>query len=205
MTTNSSPVYPSADSMGTPRSGLLLLRNAVAAYFEANAIVAIVTPVGLKYRQFTLNQTFSPTSTDNLNANRLVFIPGEFDGTNAMKSRKYGTLDRGNRNHSQVNNPRELVNWERPLTLSVWSAPLVSDSRNESENIGIAENLLENAVRAIHYSSASDITWGSVIINSPSADNGFGVELLVSATQRGPLFDLTRDYVQPNNGFTRPT
>src|SRR5262245_38441794 len=89
-----------------PRSGILVLRNACAQYFEENDGPATVALVGLKYRSFQLNVQ-APRG-----ANRVVFIPGEFDGTpEPKKPRKYGRLSRMNRNAGSVYNPRELLAW----------------------------------------------------------------------------------------------
>ncbi len=188
---NAAPVYPTPEMMGNPRSGISQLRDMVAAYFVEHSVEAMVAEVGLKYRTFQLNQS-NPS-----NANRVVFIPGEYDGGTAVKPRRYGSLDRASRNHASVVNPRELLNWERPITISVWSAPVPGAARDEGSTIAIAEDLLEQVVRAVHSSGMGDITWGSVTINAPPVENSFGVELLVSITQRGPLFDTTLDYAQP--------
>jgi hypothetical protein len=197
---NGAPVYPPLST--SSRSGLVYLRDSVAAYFETNSIPATVALVGLKYRSFTLNQN-QPT-----NANRVVFIPGEFDGGNALKPRAYGELTRKTRNATSVVNPRELLHWERPITLSIWSAPLPGFPESEQGSIAVVENLLEQVVRAtynvqinnsgngIPISLSASIEWGSVIINSPPTENAFGVELLVSAIQKGPLFDVTLNYAQ---------
>ncbi len=194
---NSAPVSPTLAQLGTPKSGLLRLRNAVAAYFELFQVPAVVAPVGLKYRSFALNQA-APGG-----ANRVVFIPGEFDGSNAPKARKYGEISRSSRNHASVDNPREIASWDRPITISCWSAPVPGAPRDEGETIGLAEDLLEKVVRAVHESGLSDITWGGVIINAPATENGFGVELLLAATQRGPLFGVTLEYAQPTPKLPR--
>ncbi len=137
---NEAPVYPTPEMGGAPRSGLLRLRDSVAAYFEEWAVGAVVAPVGLKYRSFTLNA--APGG-----ANRVVFIPGEFDGNNAPKARKYGSLSREVENHSTANNPKEIASWERPFTVSIWSAPVPGLSKEEGDTIGGAEDLLEQVVR----------------------------------------------------------
>ncbi len=172
------------------RSGLANLREAVASYFDYYAVPAVVAPVGLRYRNFILN-------ADPRGANRVVFIPGEFDGSNAPKARKYGALSKGSRNHASVENPRELAAWERPVTVSCWSAPVPGNTADESATIDAAEDLLEQVVRAIHYSGMADIKWGAVQINTASSETAFGVELLLSLVQSGPLLDVTLETVQP--------
>ncbi len=186
---NEAPVYPPEEATGAPRSGLLRLRDSVAAYFLEWAVGAVVAPVGLKYRSFTLNA--SPGG-----ANRVVLIPGEFDGSNAPKARKYGALSRETENHASVNNPKEIASWERPFTISIWSAPVPGLSKEEGDTIGAAEDLLEQVVRAILESGMADITLSSILINSQLQENGFGVELLLSGSQRSPLFGVTLDYVK---------
>ena len=176
-----------------PRSGLLYLRNAVEKYFEDNDVPALVTKVGLKYRSFQRQSAPS-------NANRVVFIPGEFTGELAPKLRRYGALSRATRNHASVVNPRELLAWDRPFTLSIWSAPVPGASENEGETVGVAEDLLEQVARAITYAEAADVIWGEVDIIAPPVEGAFGVELLAHAIQRGPLFDVARDVVVPKTG-----
>lgn len=188
------PVFPPFST--DPKSGIIYLRDAVAKFFSDNSIPATVPPVGLKYRSFTLNQTVPG------NANRVVFIPGEFDGTLPLQVRPYGTLSRETRNATSVRNPRELVAWDRPITLSIWSAPIPGRPEDEGSAIAIAEDLLEQTVRAVTYTSINgvslnaSIVWGDVNIVSPPNENSFGIELLVSLIQKGPLFDITLEVVQ---------
>lgn len=189
---NSYPLNPYPLDEDSPRSGLLHLRNATEAYFQANDVPATVALVGLKYRSFTMNQR------SDSNANRVVFIPGVFDGNLAPKPRAYGTLSRNTQNSSYVVNPREILAWERPFTLSIWAAPQPGNTEGEDQAVALAEDLLEQTVRAITYapdaygvSLAASVIWGSVTIASPPVEGGFGVEFLVQATQNGPLFDKT--------------
>jgi len=194
-----SPPYPT-EHLG-PRSGLLYLRDAVAGYFSENGIAASVVPVGLKYRSFTLNQS------DPANANRVCFIPGVFDGENLLKSRDYGVLSRETDNSASVVNPREICAWERPFTVSVWSAPERGHSDNEGLSIALAEDLLEQVLRAIVHtpdpnpengggSIAASIVWGPLFLKAPPVESGFGAELLVHAVQRAPFYDFSLEVVQ---------
>lgn len=176
---------------GARRSGLLYLRDRVAEYFEAYSVNASVTPVGMKYRSFSLNQQMPS------NANRVVFIPGVFDGKPELQPRKYGSLSRSSRNNGSVVNPRELASWERPFTISIWGAPVPGKQFAEDESVGVVEDLLENVVRAVQFAGRASVHWGDVVISAPPVENSFGTELLVSATQIGPLFDVAYDYVQP--------
>jgi len=189
------PAYP-ADESPLPRSGVLVLRNAVADYFSDRNVPALVAEVGLKYRSFLLNQ--APDC-----ANRVVFIPGEFTGENAPKPRPYGKLSRETMNSASVVNPRELLAWDRPLTVSIWAAPVPGAVDKIGVATAVAEDLLEQVVRAVTYASdgkgnslAASVEWGEVTITNPPEENSFGVELLVSLIQKGPLFDETLETVQ---------
>jgi hypothetical protein len=188
---NAAPPYPLLSQLGV-KSGLTYLRNAVAQYFDDYSVPAVVTPLGAKYRSFQLNQ--NPTTNG---ANRVVFIPGEYDPTStSTKPRAYGTLSRSTRNSSTVVNPRELLSWERPFTISVWSAPVPGREALEEDSIAIVEDLLEQVVRAVQWAAQATVTWGNVVIVAPPVEQSFGAELLVSAVQIGPILDRTLEYVQ---------
>jgi hypothetical protein len=182
---NAAPVFPLAD--GPPRSGIVHLRNLVARYFQDFAVPATVAPVGLKYRSFTLNQQ-QPG-----NANRVVFIPGTFDGDVKAK-RNYGTLSREARNSSYVNNPREIASWDRPITVSIWAAPIPGQRHDEQDSIAVVEDLLEQTVRALQAAGQGSIHFGAVTIPVPG-EGIFGEELLLHIVQVGPLLDVTLDVV----------
>jgi hypothetical protein len=182
---NAAPVFPLAN--GPPRSGIVYLRNMVARYFQDFAVPATVAPVGLKYRSFTLNQ-----STPG-NANRVVFIPGKFDGDIKAK-RDYGEISRETRNSSYVENPREIASWDRPITISLWSAPVPGQRPDEQDNIAVVEDLLEQTVRALQAAGQGSIHFGAVTIPVPG-EGIFGEELLLHIVQVGPLLDKTLDIV----------
>lgn len=193
---NAAPVYPVFNTR--PRSGIVFLRNAVASYFEALKVPAVVAPVGLKYRTFTLNQSFPA------NASRVVFIPGEFDPSGDIKPRKYGSLSRETRNAGSVVNPRELAEWSRPITVSIWGAPAPGQTESEQDSIALVEDLMEQVVRGIYSASidgvgiAGSIEFGEVSIVSPPNEKSFGAELLLSLIQTGPLYGETLEVVAAN-------
>lgn len=183
---NAAPPYPITN--GPPRSGIVYLRNQVADYFQSYSVPATVAPVGLKYRSFTINQS-APG-----NGNRVVFIPGVFDGDVKAK-RAYGSLSRETRNSSFVVNPREIASWERPITISVWAASVPGRRPDEEDSIAVVEDLLEQVVRALQATAASAIHFGEVSIPVPGEDT-FGAELLLHVVQVGPLYDVTLSVVQ---------
>lgn len=181
---------------GSTRSGLQVVRDGVAAYVTAKGYPIDVAEVGLKYRSFALNQ--GPTG-----GNRIVFIPGEFDGNLVLKARKYGTINRETRNSGSAFNPRELASWERPFTVSVWAGPVPGQGDKEGGNLTQAENLLEILLRALYSITAPDGTaiaaslhFGDVMVNSPPSDNAYGAELLFQVVQIAPFFDEAYEYVQ---------
>lgn len=196
---NAAPVFPITPyPPQSVRSGLVYLRNAVEKYFEAFAVEATVGLVGLKYRFFKLNQ-------DRLtNANRVVFIPGEFDGDDAVKPRRYGTINRATDNSASVVNPREIAHWDRLFTLSVWAPPTPGDVADEQGAVAAAEDLLEQVLRAAQAthdpfdatrSIGASIQWGDVTIKSPPNEKSFGAELLIGGLMLSPFYDITLDYV----------
>ena len=175
----------------------------MAAYFDDQGIPVAIAKVGFKYRSFQLNVEGA--------ANRVCFIPGEFKGgSGALAPRPYGTISKSTRNSSQVVNPRELAEWVRPCTISVWSAPDPSAPQEEDLALALAEDLLEKVIRGLYSAAVDDAAtpaqsfavagaWslGDVTVQAPPNESSFGVELLVGLTLRGPFFDLTRDIVFP--------
>lgn len=189
---NAAPVFPFISK--APRSGLVHLRNEVERYFAAHDVPASVAPVGLKYRSFALNQMAGT------NANRIVFIPGAFAGA-PTPLRAYGALSRETVNSASVVNPREIAQWARLVTVSVWAAPKPGAVEDEQTATALAEDLLEQTVRAIESAVVDDVNvaasieWGSLTLNT-SGDSFFGAELLLQFVMQSPLFDVTLDTVQ---------
>lgn len=183
------------------QSGLVVLADAVRVYFDANGVRATVAPVGLRYRSFSMNQGPGGGS-------RIVFIPGDFSGDAALKPIDEGEL--GDPLKRLGDNPRELVEWNRTVTISIWGVD-ASDVSDEQRQIEATENLLELVVRAVHnavspntgYAIGADrdengsSTWGKVSRTYPPVENGFGCELLVRLRIKGPLFDAPAQIVTP--------
>lgn len=187
---NSTPAFPQNYQLGK-KSGLTILRDGVAKYFADRSIPIEVARVGAKYRSFKSNQHVLT------GANRVVFIPGDFDPTSAQtKARPYGVLNRETRNASSVVNPRELASWERPITISIWAAPHPGKAEAEDDSIAVVEDMLELVVRACQFVQMSQIMFGEVVIVAPPVEQSYGAELLLSAIQRGPLLDETLEYTQ---------
>lgn len=192
--THAAPPYP-VNTIPPPRakSGLVALRDHIASYFANYAVPVTVAPVGLKYRSFNLNQTFPG------NANRIVVIPGEFDGNLSPAPRKGGAMSRGQRQATSVINPRELALWERTFTLSIWSG---SSQGNEEEAVIQSDLILEQTVRACMSLAIAGaptpaaVRWSEVTVNAPPVEGMFGIELLVGGTLLCPMFDVTLEIAQ---------
>ncbi len=192
--THEAPPFPPYSS--AKRSGLVYLRDQVAEYFLSRAIPVEVAPVGLKYRSFTLNQ--NPV----LGGGRIVFVPGRFEGDTTLKVRDYGTLSRRTMNSVSVENPREIGAWERLFTICVWAAQPPGTSGNSEAATQAADDLLECVFRAIQMAPdptggnmSASVVWGGVSVNSPPEDSSFGSELIVQASQIGPIFGETLEVV----------
>lgn len=185
-----------AESTG-PASGLRYLRDGVAKAFAEAGAPVVVAPVGLKYRGFGLNQ--GPSG-----GNRIVFIPGEFDGKSGpQQPRRYGTVSRQGRNACSVQNPREIASWERVFTVSIWAGPIPGAGNDEGQSGEQAELLLELFIRALHTVATPEgvpviasLLFGDLTLVAPPTDNSFGAELLLTMTQVTPIFGVTHEYVQ---------
>lgn len=186
--------------------GLIALASAVRADFALravtmNGVLVAVPPVGLKSRSLW---TFP----------RVVFIPGKFDGVLPPKPLEEGRLVPPE--HTKADNPRELVTWERISTISVYASDK-TDVQNEELQISACTWLLEQALQSMVNAYTPNLKvpegdnrefgftgQGSLAFDSspvtrvyPPVEFPHGAELLVSFTQRGPLFDVLLNVVTP--------
>jgi hypothetical protein len=203
--TNAAPVI-ALDSGRKSRSGLVYLRDTVATYFQLNEIAATVAKVGKKYRFVKLN------ADRDTSANRLVFIPGEFDGEDKPKPRAYGSLSRATDNSASVVNPPEIMHWDRTFTLSIWAPPKLGDTSDEESAHEIIENLFEQVLRATQTLAdptldpdlagvpspiPASIRWGDITIMDPPGEKTFGIEWLVQGVMLSPFFGQAMATVFP--------
>jgi hypothetical protein len=154
--------------------------------------------VGLKYRSFTMNQAAG-------GASRVCFIPGEFAGEDGLKPRRYGELNRQTRNATSVRNPREILEWSRTFTISIWGVAASSNQLlAEQDDVALVEDLLEQVVRGIYSASidgvsiAASIQFGAVTVVAPPTEKAFGAELLITCVQNTPLYGETLEVVSAN-------
>lgn len=187
--------------------GLLALALGVERYFAANAILATVG-VGLQERSFALNQ--GPGG-----ASRVVLIDGDFDGSEAPRVLDGGALNRATRSLNL--NPRELAQWERLITVSIWGVDYSSEAalRDTRKQIAAASKLLERTIQALHcgaYADANgdqanaglaDLVWQKIRITHPPVEMGFGQEYLLTLVHREPLFDAPVGIAFPDPAIAR--
>lgn len=185
------------------RSGLLAVVEGVRGYFAANGVDAEVH-VGLRARFFWSRQ-------------RVVFIPGDYRGEDSPKPMGEGTLTPPE--HTKSDDPRELATWERIVTADILGVDTANKSSEEAQ-IAAAENLLESTVQALWngyrpagvnsaytaqpgdtkeygYLGRGAIEFGAVTRVYPPAELGYGAELLLQFTLKGPLFDVPSTIVFP--------
>jgi hypothetical protein len=181
----------------TTTSSLVALYQSVSAYFQALSVNAAVY-LGLKER-------------DRWDTSRVVIIDGEFDGSNTPKPRAAGRFRAPWQ--KQSTNPRELVGWERPVTLSIRGVdPTQPDS--EAAQVQATEALIELTVQAVHNATAIDaVTGATVAIGQANIDwsegrtvwvdagsatqQTWGKEFLVGFTYKCVFFDAALQVVTP--------
>lgn len=191
------------------RSGLIALSDGVRAYFAANSVPAVVTPVGWRYRTFQINQGPGGGS-------RVCLIPGRIDPTAPAPPK---VVDAGDfagasmsANRSSPTGPRPLVTWRKVISLSVWGVD-TSDTSNDELQLAATENLFEWAYRALH-SAVDPVTGQSVGLQQlalqdaqwvlPPVERAFGRELVAWFVLSGPLYDVIPSIGYPAAGlFTK--
>lgn len=189
------------------RAGLPALVRGVRAYFAAYGVTANVV-LGWNARNSQINQ--GPGG-----ANRVCFIPGEFDGsTGAPKVAKAGTMDRNAAQNFVSHNPRmrALAWWHEPITVSCWAVD-PSQPQDEESQIEATNALQEATVAAIHNATdpvtgfavgfANIEEWGAVGWTLPPGENAFGRELTFGLTLLSPLFDAPIQLVTPAASVVR--
>jgi hypothetical protein len=175
----------------TPQSAVCALYEAVKADFAARAIGAQVF-FGLKYR-------------DLWDTSRVVLIDGDFNGSNVPSTLDAGTF--GAPWQASSTNPRELIGWERPLTLSIRG---VDPSNPDSivTQTQATEALIEATVQSMHNAfytytdpnlgvvtyplGQNQLRWGKAKWVNPgsSTQQTWGMEFLVSLIYRCVLYAL---------------
>ena len=196
MITTTSPSFPGVRG----RSSLTRLTSALRSYFEIRNIGANVY-LGLKNR-------------DRWDTSRVVIIDGEFDGSNAPKVRSAGEFVAPW--HKASVNPRELVGWARPVTLSIRAVDPVNvdseDAQTEATETLIEATLqgLQNAMwlnpRTQEYVAVgqANIDWGGSKAfwcdPGSATQQTFGKEFLVGFTYKCVFFDLAEQIQFPSIG-----
>lgn len=187
------------DTSRNNTSATLALVNGMRAYLSTIDSTINVAAAGWRQRPQQLNQG-SP------GANRIVLYPGREPGGTSGDG---GELTR-NRMPS-TDNPRALVTWIRPMTMSVWAVDN-TDTYNEELQIAAVERLLELAVQAVHNAvdpatntpvGVATVEWGALRYTNPPVEMRFGQEILVEFLHKCPLFDQTIQKAFPQASVVR--
>jgi len=188
------PFGPPGFTGPTSESSLVALATSLQAYFTA---IGNTSPVylGLKYR-------------DTWDTSRVVVIDGEFDGSNTPKVRSAGKFGAPWQKNST--NPRELVAWSRPVTLSIRGVDATNPD-SEAAQIQATENLIEATVQGLQNAMTVDpVTGANVGVGQANIDwadskalwvdpgtatqQTWGKEFIVGFTYKCVFFDLA-DFV----------
>lgn len=171
----------------SPLPGLI---ESVSAFFVEQGITAIVKG-GWRARARQDNQ--GPGR-----ANRVVFMPGDINGRGGrlIPPQQPGRRDVMSTSPStRLGSVRALCDWDRVLTVSVWSYD--GDKRTDDfAQVVAAERLLEQVVQAVHFYAYANAIWGDVTHTVPG-ETAFGHELLVGLSFRHPIFSVPAEAVSP--------
>lgn len=196
-------------------AGLLALTAGVQAFFQAQGLTATVA-FGWKARSQQLNQ--GPGG-----ASRVVFMPGRVPpDSDAPKSIDAGEILQPRMPTANKDNPRALRQWKQLVTLSVWGVAgdgytgglgLGDEASQYAATIDLFEATLQaiqGAVWLDHAGERHSVGLADVVLEQaswvqPPVEMGFGRELYVVFTHRGPLYDLPRAIATPQPAVNRGT
>jgi hypothetical protein len=186
------------------RDAIVALRDATAAYFVANDVPAVVARVGLKYRTFQVNQGPGGGS-------RVVFIPGEFDGSLDPKPMKLSELAMPRKNVTDTGNPRELFKRTLNVTLSIWAVDTSKLSDEEAQwcaTSDLAELTIQGArngqdPESGKYPGLANLLPYAEILNRTAIENTFGFELLLQCRLGSVYLDQPSDTTTPQPAIAR--
>jgi len=193
-----------------PRSGLIALADGMRAYFEAQRIPAVVTPVGWKYRSFVINQGPGGGS-------RVCLIPGRIDPSSGTPPKviEAGTFKQPMFGDAGSNggyaNPRRLIEWDRTVSLCVWGVDTTQLDNDEAQYAAL-EDLVEATYQALHNAvdpvtginvGLADVVLQDAVFTLPPVELAFGRELVGYFQHKGPLFDVADRIVTPKGAIVR--
>lgn len=170
------------------RSSIPALARAMRAFFEDYDLETQVH-VGL------------PARFEYGHGDRVVIIPGEYDGSETLRPIKGGSLGPPEKHadlYDTVNGYRQrtLVTWDKTLTLSLWGAD-PTNLQSEEAQLEATESLFELAVQAIdlgvdpethQFVGLANVVWGTPTWVKPPSIGGYGQEILVTLTHTGVLY-----------------
>lgn len=173
-------------------SGLTMLARAVGAYFEDNNVEALVL-FGLQAR----GRWAKP---------RVVIIPGFYDGSEAPRPMPGGAF--GPPTKKESFNPRELAEWTRAVTLSIFAVDQTAPN-DEILQTEALDDLTESTIQAVWNGidpvsgkkpGGAGTEWGDSVLMHPPVQFGYGKELLLHCTVKMPFYDLEQAIRHPSVG-----
>lgn len=169
------------------KSGVVALRRSVTAFFADRGVTANVA-LGWRDRPRQDNQG-GPDG-----ANRVVF---GVDTDAGKMAAPHGPGARFDDDAHPSSTRRALVNWERPMTVSVWAVD-PSAPTDEEAQIEATDTLFEWVVRAVSNFQPVQAVWGAVKHTVTPAERGFGLEIQATLTLKHPLLDEEQSVVYPS-------
>ncbi len=175
-------------------SSILALEAGIRAFFAKQNPSVSVGVTGWKARFQHLNQG-SPV------ANRVCLIPGDPNGAD-------GALTRGRQTSA---NPRNLLEWDRKVTVSVWAFDSANAADDRAQIVAL-ENLLAQTLQALHRAvdpdtgalvGVANIHWGSIRWTVDNKEMGAGREVLVDLILKSTFFDLPNGVAFPGQTLNR--
>jgi hypothetical protein len=174
----------------TGKSALVALYRSISSYFVDQEVEAKVL-FGLKER-------------DLWETSRVVVIDGIFDGNVTPKALDAGAFFAPTQKKS-ANNPRELVSWPRPVTLSIRGVD-ITNVDSEAHQTEAMEALIEATLQGIQNAvdpksgtavGQANLDWGRCQWLKPPVQQSFGMEFLLGMTLKCVFFDLAQGVAFP--------
>ena len=188
-------------------SGLLALKSSLKEYFLIQDIPAEVF-LGLRARNWWQKS-------------RVVLMTGKFDGSDTPRPMAAGQF--GPPTKKSSNNPRELAEWNREVTVSIFAVDPTNTTSEEAQNTAL-ENLIEWTIQGLWTATVApqpvgallanlkapnvggpSIEWGDSLWMQPPLEGAFGRELLLYITYRTPFYDQTQGTQTVKIGAITPT
>lgn len=182
------------------RSGVRNLLNGLRSYLEGHGVTAEVA--------FGTKALSSQVKQGTGRANRIVLAPFDEKGAGGrlVEPSQVGKRDIMSMAGTPIRtgSVRALADWQRLMVVSVWA---YDGSRPEDElaQEEALEDLLEWALRAIHWTGFAEAVWDATTFRV-QGERRFGLEVRMFLRFTHPLFDVPTEVGHPegltiNKGF----